>query len=69
MSYIVLSRLSLSVESCSIKLCIAVISFIFWAKHYKLADRTSLTMEHNLLPRGRLQGHLVTEATLGLRVA
>ena len=30
---------------------------------------TSLMMEHNLLPRDRLQGHLVTEATLGLRVA
>jgi hypothetical protein len=56
MSYTVLSLLSLSVESCSIKLCIAVISFIFWAKHYKLADRTSLTMEHNLLPRDRFTG-------------
>jgi hypothetical protein len=41
----------LYVESCSIRLCIAVISFIFWAKHYKLADRTSLAREHNLLPQ------------------
>ena len=67
MSYKVLSLLSLSVESCSIKLCIAVISFIFWAKHYKLADRTSLTIIscHVIVS----QGHLVTEATLGLRVA